>query len=438
MRIDTSIYNALMQPRRVADYAAEYDQQDIRAQTKQANALALQAGQQKVDEYGRVVRDKSNALNALSGAPAGAGMEGQINALMGSGTEYGLTQAEALRKQMIEQQKARAEAAKTNAGLLRQYSGVLMQSPTQQTAAALLAHYEQATGDRAENIREILAQAGENPEVLRRIAAALAMEADKLLPKTQTIDAGNARVQQAVNPISGVATETGRVPIMQSPDSAATAGTAAARLKFDREKLADEQKSRPGAPGAIEKPLPPVALKMQQESLDAIAISSSIVADLAAVEKQIADGKLKFGPISNLANAGLNMAGMSTEESRNFASFKSTLERLRNESLRLNAGVQTDGDAQRAWNELFQNINDTNLVKQRLAEIQNINKRGAQHHRLRIDSVRANYGVGPLDAGAYAAQPPALGGAPAAPAAAPAADGNVIEWDSLDKRTGSW
>ena len=81
---------------------------------------------------------------------------------------------------------------------------------------------------------------------------------------------------------------------------------------------------------------------------------------------------------------------------------------MRNESLRLNTGVQTDGDAQRAWNELFQNINDTGLVKQRLKEIQGINARAAELQRLRADSVRANYGMAPVDAGAYQNQPAAL------------------------------
>lgn len=202
-----------------------------------------------------------------------------------------------------------------------------------------------------------------------------------------------------------------------TPGEAASQGTAAARLAEDKRQFGITQAAKATAAAAPAKPLPPAALKMQQESLDAIGISSSINADLGAVEKQITEGKLKFGPVSNLANAGLNMAGMSTEESRNFASFKSTLERLRNESLRLNTGVQTDGDAQRAWNELFQNINDTGLVQQRLTEIKGINKRGAELHRLRVDSVRSNYGAEPLDSSAYSAQPAAVGAKPGAPAA---------------------
>ncbi|MET3372025.1 hypothetical protein ABIC89_001066 [Variovorax boronicumulans] len=173
------------------------------------------------------------------------------------------------------------------------------------------------------------------------------------------------------------------------------------------------------------KPMPAAALKMQQEGLDAIGTASSINADLGAIEKQIQDKKLDFGPISNLKNAARNASGFSSEESRNFASFKSNLEKLRNDSLRLNKGVQTDGDAQRAWNELFQNINDTEVVKQRLAEIKRINERAVELRKLDIDNVRINYGHDPMDTSAYAKQPAALNGGKAAAKATP--DASALE-----------
>lgn len=184
-------------------------------------------------------------------------------------------------------------------------------------------------------------------------------------------------------------------------------------LKAAAAKAAADEKKAP-------KPIPASALKMQQESLDAIGTASSINADLDAVNKQITDGKLKFGPISNLANSALNATGYSTEESRNFASFKTNLEKLRNDSLRLNKGVQTDGDAQRAWNELFQNINDTEVVKQRLGEIKRLNERAVQLRKMDIDNIRMNYGHEPMDTTAYANQPASLNGGqkgttPAAP-----------------------
>lgn len=173
------------------------------------------------------------------------------------------------------------------------------------------------------------------------------------------------------------------------------------------------------------KPLPTAALKMVQEGKDAIGTASSINADLGAIDKQITEGKLKFGPLSNLANEGLNAMGASTEESRNFATFKANMEKLRNDSLRLNKGVQTDGDAQRAWNELFQSINDTKVVQQRLGEIQRLNDRAVQLRKLDIDGVLQNYGHAPMDTSSYTDQKSAVGGQPAARAQAPAAGATV-------------
>lgn len=146
-----------------------------------------------------------------------------------------------------------------------------------------------------------------------------------------------------------------------------------------------------GPDGRPSKPMPATALKMQNEAVDMIGIASSIQADLGTIEQQLEKGKLDFGPVKNVANNLKNMAGMSDEQSRNFSTFKSSMEKLRNDSLRLNKGVQTDGDAQRAWNELFQNINDKGLVKQRLAEIKAINARAVDLRKREVEDIRNNY-----------------------------------------------
>lgn len=143
--------------------------------------------------------------------------------------------------------------------------------------------------------------------------------------------------------------------------------------------------------------LPASALKMQQEEVDAIGTASGINADLAGVQSLIDSGKLDLGLISNATGKVLNYAGMSTESSRNLNTFKATLEKLRNDSLRLNKGVQTDGDAQRAWNELMSNINDKEVVKQRLGEIQKLNARAVTLRQANIDNIRNNYGLDELD-----------------------------------------
>lgn len=142
------------------------------------------------------------------------------------------------------------------------------------------------------------------------------------------------------------------------------------------------------------KPMPVAALKIIKEETDAANTATAINTSLDKHLKRIQSGKLDFGPIANQIYAGRNAAGMSTEESRNFAEFKSDLEKLRNDSLRLNNGVQTDGDAQRAWNELVANINDTNYVKQRLQTIKQLNERARNLRQLNAEMIRENYGRG--------------------------------------------
>lgn len=117
---------------------------------------------------------------------------------------------------------------------------------------------------------------------------------------------------------------------------------------------------------------------------------------------QLEDERLQLGPVRNLVSQGRNFLGMSDDVSRNFASFKSNLEKLRNDSLRLNKGVQTEGDAQRAWNELFTNLNDQNLVKQRLSEIEAINQRAIANRQQVIQARRQNQNVPAVDVNIYA------------------------------------
>jgi hypothetical protein len=157
------------------------------------------------------------------------------------------------------------------------------------------------------------------------------------------------------------------------------------------------------------KPLTAPALKMQNEALDIIGTAKGINADLGAVEKQLDSDQIKLGPIENLKSQARNYAGFSSPESRNFSSFKATLEKQRNDSLRLNKGVQTEGDAQRAWNELFNNLNDKEVVKQRLQEIQKINERAADLQKLQVDQIRANFGAPPVEFDKFERRPAALG-----------------------------
>jgi hypothetical protein len=208
----------------------------------------------------------------------------------------------------------------------------------------------------------------------------------------------------------------------------AQAGNANASAALSRSKVGQPTVNPDGSvtrPMPAPKPIPASALKMQNEGLENISIASNINPMLQRFTDDIEAGRLKLGPVANAVSAGRNFAGASNEVSKNYASFKATLEKLRNDSLRLNKGVQTDGDAQRAWEELMSNINDPGVVKQRIAEIQEINAKAVELHRMNVNQIRRNYGHPDIDTTGYEAQPK-----PAAPQQAPAKNiqrGQVID-----------
>ena len=191
-------------------------------------------------------------------------------------------------------------------------------------------------------------------------------------------------------------------------NSYASADQHRASAASTRAKMNQPTTNPDGSVTAPAKPMPAAALKMQQEGLENLSIASNINPMMQRFADDIDSNKLRLGPVANLMNRGKNFAGSSDEGSRNFASFQATLEKLRNDSLRLNKGVQTDGDAQRAWNELMSNINDPGVVKQRIKEIQGINERAVELHRMQVNQVRRNFGHPDIDISGYVA--PKAGG----------------------------
>ena len=137
--------------------------------------------------------------------------------------------------------------------------------------------------------------------------------------------------------------------------------------------------------------LPQAALSDILDAEDAIGIASGIQSNMARHLAKIDNGTLTFGPLENYAARGRNFAGSSDERSRNYQMFMSDIEKLRNDSLRLNKGVQTEGDAQRALNELFGSLNDPELVKAAIQRVIEINKRAEELQLRRIQTIRQNY-----------------------------------------------
>ncbi|MBB6509745.1 hypothetical protein F4695_003113 [Rhizobium soli] len=131
--------------------------------------------------------------------------------------------------------------------------------------------------------------------------------------------------------------------------------------------------------------------------------------DIDALTSQIDSGKLETDLRGRAGASVRTMLNRSTEEDRNLSTLDAKLEGLRNGILLMATGVQTDGDALRAYNEITKNKNDTQLVRQRLQDIKVQNERNAALQQARIDSVRNEYGKGPMDYNAVSQPPAAVG-----------------------------
>lgn len=153
--------------------------------------------------------------------------------------------------------------------------------------------------------------------------------------------------------------------------------------------------------GGVKKPAPkpiPVAVQNAEAGdLQDVQTLSQVNDMLGRYAAAIDTGALSLGGLENLQSRFQNWTGRSTDNSRNFASFMADMEKMRNETLRLNKGVQTEGDAERAWNEIFANINDPKVVKQRLVEIQRYNEAAAQFKVNQIGLRRSMNQLDPLD-----------------------------------------
>lgn len=250
------------------------------------------------------------------------------------------------------------------------------------------------------------------PLIMQQVAAQQAREeqARYRLEAQQQAQAAQAQAaQQAQAARAEMAQQAQQMRADQASRDQRFVDERAAADRASRESIAmgrieDSRQARAASAEAAKpetKPLPATALKLQNEDLRSIGTFNGLDADLAGLQNQIDTGKLNFGLVGNLVNKARNAAGVSSEESRNMASFQAKLENMRSAVLVLNKGVQTEGDAQRAMNEIMANINDKELVKQRLAEIRALNARAVDLKKANIDTIRFNYGHPGFDFSKY-------------------------------------
>lgn len=143
--------------------------------------------------------------------------------------------------------------------------------------------------------------------------------------------------------------------------------------------------------------LPVGALKIVDEAKQSLGAVKESAALIDRATSTLSSGKVDLGLVSNAISRSRNKLGASSPESRAYSDVLQTFEKLRNNYLLLAKGVQTEGDATRAWNseigESAQNDNDLALQQLKKARQMIENMEGLQQNR--IDTIYANYGATP-------------------------------------------
>ncbi|MEH2700220.1 hypothetical protein GFL93_09410 [Rhizobium leguminosarum bv. viciae] len=184
----------------------------------------------------------------------------------------------------------------------------------------------------------------------------------------------------------------------------------------------------------VPKPLPAPAVKLQQEALDAIGSINQTNQNIDGIIAQIDSGNLLTDIANRSVSKAANFVGSSTPQSRALSSYDANIKKMVNDSLLLAKGVQTEGDAQRAADAILAAPYDTQAVKERLAELRQINARSAEMKKLANDQLRAEFGHEPMDYSGFET----AAAKPAPSAAAPTYAVNPKTGERLMLQGGKW
>lgn len=196
--------------------------------------------------------------------------------------------------------------------------------------------------------------------------------------------------EQAKKPKTGLLGD-GKFTYTQDPDGSISVQKSNA---YDDIMALEQQKK-------TSKSLSTAAQKAEDDDFFAIDTSAGIMSDLDRYTGLIDSGDLSFGAIEGVTDSVMRGLGIAGEEEINSAQFDTFLEKLRNDTLRLNKGVQTEGDAQRALNEIIANKNDTKVVRAQLERLRDLNERAIELRKRNVNRRRKTQGVGAFDFSGY-------------------------------------
>jgi hypothetical protein len=170
--------------------------------------------------------------------------------------------AGALNKQKLqaEQENAKFNRIKQISGVYKDTATAIMANPTPEAAIANLTRFNRLTGeDVSQEVEQVSRM---TPDQIKQWAAGHALEADKVLAKFETKDAGGQLITQGIDPITGKVTVSGTTQKTMTPAEIERNKIDKQRLGIDQAKFGlDKQKftyqqqqdkiaSTPGADGS--------------------------------------------------------------------------------------------------------------------------------------------------------------------------------------------
>ncbi len=256
---DTSFYRTPVKS--VNEYRAENDAAQARQYGLKANRLSLMLEQEKLDSAHRN-KERTNKLDELLRPLYAAQKSPQdIVQAMRSGGFY--NEAADYEAKDLERQKTRADLDKTNAGVaterikaLKSLAGNVMSNPSPQSVQSAVQMWAQMTGADPSSLMQQVGQL-QDPQQIYRWAAGFALEADKLLPKADTMDTGGAKVDRTIDPLTGRPTVVGTTAKTMTPGDVQQARDAAASraVTMRGQNMADARaREANGAMGATKPP----------------------------------------------------------------------------------------------------------------------------------------------------------------------------------------
>jgi hypothetical protein len=269
--------------------AMMYELQNLQ-QTGQANQLAMQEKQRAIAED-EAVRNYFAQQDRTSPDFA----KGLYGISPKTGQAYEKFQAETSKEKTLAKNAEIEQLTKIH-GVLKTGATQVLANPTLANAIRVTQDVGRMTGSDVSADLAQLTALGDNPEAIRRWAAGHALEADKLLPKTERVDVGGAINYTNIDPLTGLPKVVGTTQKTVAPADVQRIALDKQRIALDKQRLGLEERrvkvaETTGAPGYV-KPLNAT----QQYKLDKLKAAdktnaklfdASIDAELKNIDKLI-------------------------------------------------------------------------------------------------------------------------------------------------------